>query len=224
MNKFKLNIFIIIIFISFIISILLINILSKKVLPIFMNYAVSKIKENSINTINEVVKEEVLNYDIQNIVYITKNEDNDIQLIDYDIKKVNTLLSNIIENIISKLSVLDIDEEKIKYNNGFIYEVPIGVIFDNIFISNIGPKIPIKITLTKDITANILTSIKEYGINNALLVISINISINEKVIIPFITKDVNISLDIPISIKLIQGNIPIYYGEVLERKSNFLVQ
>lgn len=224
-RNIRLNIFISIIFVCFIISLFLINILSKKVIPIFMNYAVSKIKENSIKIINDVVKEEMLNISIDDLIYITKNNNNDIQMIDYNTRKVNTILNSTTTNVLNKLNDLKIsDLETLEYKNGFIEEVPIGVIFDNVFFSNMGPKIPVKLTLAKDVYSNILTSIKEYGINNALLTISINISVNEKVIVPFITKDVSISLDIPISVKLIQGNIPIYYGEVIEKKSNLLVQ
>lgn len=190
-----------------------------------MNYSESKIRENSIRIINDVVKEELLNISMDDLIYITKNSDNDIQMIDYNTKKVNAILNLTTTNILSKLNELKITNLKTsKYKNGFIEEVPIGVIFDNVFFSNMGPKIPVKMTLTKDVYSNILTSIKEYGINNALLTISINISVNEKVIVPFMTKDISISLDIPISVKLIQGNIPIYYGEIFEKKSNLLVQ
>ncbi len=224
-KNIRFNIFISIIFICLIVSIFLINILSKKVIPIFMNYAVSKIKENSIRIINDVVKEEILNISMDDLIYITKNNDNDIQMIDYNTKKVNAILNSTTTNILSKLNEVKITNlERSEYKNGFIEEVPIGVIFDNVFFSNMGPKIPVKMTLAKDAYSNILTSIKEYGINNALLTISINVSVNEKVIVPFMTKDISISLDIPISVKLIQGNIPIYYGEVFEKKSNLLVQ
>ena len=54
------------------------------------------------------------------------------------------------------------------------------------------------------------------------LEISIDVSLNEKIVIPFISKTVNVSASVPISLKLIQGNIPIYYGNGFSKNSNIL--
>ena len=73
-----------------------------------------------------------------------------------------------------------------------------------------------------DVYSNIKSNIKEYGINNVLLEIMVNITVNERVIMPFISEQTKISVDVPVSIKLIQGNIPKYYGTGISRNSNIL--
>lgn len=224
-NNIKFNIFIIVIIICFIISIFTLNIFSKKVLPIFMNYAVSQIKIKTTSLINKVVSEEVSNIsNLDELISITKNSSNDIQMIDFNSGYVNKLLVSTTKSLLNKIENNNIFDNSIisKYEDGFIYEIPIGSIFNNIFLNNLGPKIPLKINIIGDVFANINTEIKEYGINNALLEISVNVSVTEKVVIPFISENINVSLSIPVFLKLIQGNIPIYYGSGFERNSNII--
>ena len=224
-NNIKFNIFIIVIIICFIISIFTLNIFSKKVLPIFMNYAVSQIKIKTTSLINKVVSEEVSNIsNLDELISITKNSSNDIQMIDFNSGYVNKLLVSTTKSLLNKIENNNIFDNSIisKYEDGFIYEIPIGSIFNNIFLNNLGPKIPLKINIIGDVFANINTEIKEYGINNALLEITVNVSVTEKVVIPFISENINVSLSIPVFLKLIQGNIPIYYGSGFERNSNII--
>ena len=193
-----------------------------------MKYAVSEIKVKTTRLINEVVSEEVSNIsNLDELIFITKNSDNDIQMIDFNSSYVNKLLNSTTNKLLNKINNIEnnnlFDSSiVIKHNKGIIYEVPLGVISSNVFMGNLGSKIPLKINTIGDVLTNIDTEIKEYGINNALVEISINVSVTEKVIIPFLSEDVNVSLNIPVSLKLIQGNIPIYYGNSFEKKSNIL--
>ena len=230
-KNFKFNIFILIIITCFIISIFILNILNKKVLPIFMNYAVSEIKIKTTTLINEAVSEEISNIsNLDELIFITKNNDNDIQMIDFNSSYVNKILNSITNKLLNKIKNVENNNNYTffdnsitnKYNKGIIYQVPLGVISNNVFLGNLGPKIPLKLNTIGDVFTNINTGIKEYGINNALVEISVNVSVTQKVLIPFISENVNISLSIPISLKLIQGNIPIYYGSGFEKKSNIL--
>lgn len=193
-----------------------------------MNFVVSEIKSKTASLINDVVKEEISNiFNLDELIFITKNNSDDIQMIDFNSTYVNKILNSTTTTLLNKLK--DNNEicfnencNTIKYSKGIIYEVPLGLISDNIFLNNIGPKIPIKLNIIGDVYANINTNIKEYGINNALLEISINVSVNEKVILPFVSENINVSMSVPISLKLIQGNIPIYYGNSFEKKSNII--
>lgn len=83
---------------------------------------------------------------------------------------------------------------------------------DSTLLSNIGPKIPIKFSLIGDVTTNLKTDVKEYGINNALLNVSIEIIVNFRVSLPFTSDKITINNVFPISMKVIQGSIPSYYS------------
>ena len=89
-------------------------------------------------------------------------------------------------------------------------------------LSNIGPKIPVKISLVGDVSTNFSTEIVEYGINNALLKVIVNISVTTKVILPITSEDLTINANIPIGMKVIQGKIPNYYLNGFTTKSNIV--
>ena len=67
--------------------------------------------------------------------------------------------------------------------------------------------------------SNIETKITNYGINNAMMEISVNIELSEQVILPFVSKKIVYNVNIPIAIKLIQGTVPNYYFNGLSRNS-----
>lgn len=227
-KNIKFNIFISIVIICFFISIFVLNIFSNTVLPIFMEYSVSKIKNVSASLINRVVSSELANLkSINEMIIVTKGSEDEIQMIDFDSQAVNKVLTSITTGLLDNLKDNDafsdaFEGNSYKYSNGIVYELPIGVVSNNIFLSNLGPKIPVKLNMVGDVFTNVNTEIKEYGINNALVKISIDVSVNEKIVIPFISKTVNVSVSVPISLKLIQGNIPIYYGNGFSKNSNIL--
>ena len=81
----------------------------------------------------------------------------------------------------------------------------------NIILSNIGPKIPVKLNMVGDILTDIETKVTDYGINNVVIEVIVKVEVYEQVILPFGAKKVTINTDIPIALKLIQGEIPSYF-------------
>ncbi len=224
--KYKINIFIITIFISIFFTILLMTVISKRAIPIFMDYAISEIRNNSIAIINNAISAELSSFD-NNLMNISKNSQNDIQMVDFNSKLVNSILTDLTKNILIDLKKMETGKKELSFgklyvSNELIYSIPLGRATNNIFIANLGPKIPIKLNVVGDIYSNIKTDIREYGINNALVEIMVNVTLTERVIMPFKSNEIKISVNVPISIKLIQGNIPKYYGSGISRNSNIL--
>ena len=54
----------------------------------------------------------------------------------------------------------------------------------------------------------------DYGINNSIIEVVLNINLSIQVILPFTSKNIQISKNIPIETKIIEGKVPIYYGGV----------
>ena len=75
-KNIKFNIFISTIIICIIISIFILNIFSKKVFPIFMNYATSQIKTKSVLLINNVVNKHISNILVVGIGALLQMDDN----------------------------------------------------------------------------------------------------------------------------------------------------
>ena len=206
-----------------IISFLILYIFNLKAMPIIINYAdvqtkkvgIEVLKETGVKEINELVKKNEL-FDI------VCNDKGEIETIDFDTILVNEILLIASKNIRARLSEVengrnlpkelyyDLSFDKLK--NGIIYEVPFNVIFNNSFFYNIGPKIPIKIKYSGNVSLDIKTRVSEYGINSALIEIYIKAQVTQRTILPFKSKDVKLVSEIPVVMKVVKGNIPNYYN------------
>ena len=200
--------------------------IGKHITPIIQDYAEKQAKKISSIVISQAVTDEVIDYINQEEMFITtKDDSNNIQSVDFNSAAINQVLGKVsksvksylkklesgeIENLnLSDTSVFNVNQKKLK--NGIIYEIPTGIIFNNGLLANLGPKIPIKLSLIGDIVTDINTDIKDYGINNAVIQVSMKITISEQVIFPYDSSQIKVETNVPVAMKLIQGNVPGYY-------------
>ena len=174
--------------------------------------------------------------DAEELFKVTYNKDGEIILIDFDTKKTSKILSNMTSLVElnmraveeGKIDMIELPENSLSNYNmdllskKIICEIPFGLTTGSSLLSNIGPKIPVKISLVGDVSTNFSTEIVEYGINNALLKVIVNISVTTKVILPITSEDLTINANIPIGMKVIQGKIPNYYLNGFTTKSNIV--
>ena len=189
----------------------------------------SKITKYVVN--NAYVREKVIFYagDIYDIV---KSDDNEIKNIIYDSGVINDLVNSITDRVYNMVNMLeygDLSKLNIRENilstdednkDGIVLLVPSGLITNNYLLSNLGPKIPVKISLTGEFESLVSTDVKEYGINNAMLTIYINIKVSEQITMPFITDKITVENKIPIFMSLVNGTIPNYYISGFNKNSN----
>ena len=190
----------------------------------------SKITKYIVN--NAYVREKV-NYYANDIYDIVKDSDtNEIKNIIYDSGVINDLLDSITSRVYNMFNMLeygDLSKLNIRENilttsvndkDGIIMEIPNGLMTKNFLFSNLGPRIPVKLSLTGEFESYISTDVVEYGINNAMITIYINIKVSEQITIPFITDKVSIENKIPIFMSLVNGKIPNYYIGGFSKNSN----
>lgn len=201
----KKNILIITFILIVVLSIIIINILSSKALPFFYKYSKLETKKIISKLVNSSVTEYVKdNIDKDKILITTKDINGNIKSIDFNTVEVNRILvgtSKLVEDNLKKLE----KDKKIAF------ELPSGIILGNNIMNNIMPKIPIKLELIGNIICYINTDIKNYGINDALITIYIDVVAEEKILLPFSSATTKIETKIPIVMKLIEGDIPSYY-------------
>lgn len=232
--KNKGNCFLLFIFLFLISLFFTFRFISKKASPILMDYAEMEITKLSNIIINKAISKQLVeNASIDDLFIVTKDNSGEIKTIDFNSVVVNKFLSTTTSSIQLSLKQIEEgnidllelpDEILIQYDEknlkrGIIYEIPSGVIFGNSLLSNLGPKIPIKFSLLGDINSNIKTKITNYGINNALIEVSMQIKVTEKALLPFLSKKIVVENSVPISIKMIEGSIPSYYFNGIDRES-----
>ena len=90
-----------------------------------------------------------------------------------------------------------------------------GMIFNNTILNSLGPKVPFKVELVGGVNSETKINVKEYGINSSLVYVILDINITMQVIMPFKSKIISTNKDIIIDSKIIQGEVPNYYGGIM---------
>ena len=124
-------------------------------------------------------------------------------MINFDTYESTRLTNEITYNIQDKL-----DDISIKDNGYIIREIPLGIVFNNGLIRNIGPKIKIRVDIIGNILTELNSEIKPYGINNALIQINVKIVVKGRVVLPIESKNIMIENTVPISINVVNGSVP----------------
>lgn len=215
--KKKFGLLICILLLILIISIVLVKIISDKITPLVMDYSIGQMKKITSIIINRSINSDILDQsDMNNLFIITKNASDEVLTISLDSIIVNKITDNISDACEDNLRLIEegkYRELKSKFNLGEEYfYVPSGIIFKNTLLNSIGPRIPINLKIIGNVTSGIKTEVKEYGINNSLITISSEITVEMMVILPFSSDYISITNLVPISIKLIQGKVPNVYG------------
>ncbi len=209
-----------------IIALVIVKIISGKIMPILIKVAELEAKKHSTFIVNEAVNN-IINYNDEkyNIFITTLSKDGEVRAIDYDTNAVNKLLNEITISVQKNLVKMMNDDGEALNNDVYgdrkkvIAKIPVGVVFNNSILSNIGPKIPIRLHYIGDISSNVKTKITPYGINNAVIEISIRLDMTAQLYMPFVTKSIKLENSIPIATKVIQGSIPNYYGNGILKDS-----
>ena len=95
-----------------------------------------------------------------------------------------------------------------------------GSLTNNGFIANVGPTIPIKMSFLGQVNCSLDTKVTNYGINNLYLETSIKVEVKERITMPKMSKDSTIKVKAPLTIKIIQGVVPEYYGGSFSQDSH----
>lgn len=222
----------IVFFFCIFISFFCVSILGNKVNPILLNYLNLEVERVTANVIDVSVNDVLANELVDDLFNVSKNSNNEIEMIDYNTKEVNSLLKKINENIYSKL--LRLEEGKVddfvlsssllgnnykKVKSGIVCEIPMGALTGNGFLSNLGPVIPIKMSFLGHVNSSLKTKVTSYGINNLYLEIYVHVEVKERISLPRSSKDITIEIDAPLSIKIMSGVVPEYYGGIIDKNS-----
>lgn len=202
------------------------RILKKRVTPVLLAYATNESKKIATFLINDAISKKVVEeLTVDNLFLLTKNDKGEIVSIDFNSVIVNKILSvttNTVEISLRYVEQGRFDELELSdtllvqyedsFKKGNFYGVPLGVVFDNSLLSNLGPKVPVKIHLVGSIISGIETKVTNYGINNAMIEVYVHLQVNLQVILPFVSDTIQVDTLVPIAMKLIQGSVPEYYA------------
>ena len=199
-----------------------------------MAYAESETRKLTILVINKAITKQMSDSWANDIFDVVYNNQGEIILIDFNSQNTSKILSTMTSLI--ELNLRAIEEGKIDMlelpNNsleaydmdlldkGIINYIPFGIATGSSLLYNLGPKIPVKLSLLGDVVTGFSTDVTEYGINNALIKLMIDVKVDTRIILPIISKEITINASIPIAMKVVQGKIPDYYMNGFTSRSN----
>lgn len=172
---------------------------------------------NVLYAILNAVIEEQVNVQIMETAILESS--GNVITIDYNVEMINSIVCNVVNRTLSIVHRLQngVKDDLILsgyediVNESLLYYVPLGMVFENYLIAYLGVNLPIKYQIVGKLKGEVISSVQEYGVNNALIEIKLCVSGKTNVLIPLMTKEVDISLEVPLVIKIIQGEVPDYY-------------
>lgn len=204
-----------------------IHYINKIISPKLTEYASIEIKKLSNLIITKSIKTETLEkLNIEDLFIITRNEKDEILTLDINTITLNKIILSSTINIQENLKALEqgkINSNNDENKNGVVLKIPLGQIYNNFLLNNLGPKIPVKLKILGDMETKVNTNIKNYGINNALIEITLDIKVKEKVIMPINTEEIIVTQTLPLAMKIIKGTVPNYYSGEINKSSTFSI-
>lgn len=207
------------------------NVFNKKITPKLVEVATRNIDKLTYNLFNDYTMISSLDDELlTNVLTLHKNQKNEIINISYNLKNAYTIVNTLASRLKSDYQSIESGDKKIEYydeelsdmNDGLILSIPVGVASDKIFLTNLGPRIPIKVKFIGTLLTNLKTRVQNYGINNVLIEVYVDVSISHEITTPVTFQNKEMNYEILIGAQVISGEVPSYYGGLYETKSNIL--
>lgn len=200
-------------FASLLVTLFLVTIFVKNISSGLTEYIAKTVnKENTLILKEAFSHSQNSNIDIDNLIMVVKNSKEEITEVNFDMKSASELLSSITGYMNEHIS---------DYNYlGYRIDVPIGILSKNPLLTNVGPKIPIKVELSDVALGNVKTVVKPFGINNALVEVYLDIILRSSILYPFEVIEENTSYSSLITSKIITGKVPDFFGGTINSKSD----
>ncbi|WP_409288722.1 sporulation protein YunB [Peribacillus sp. SCS-37] len=210
-------------FILFILSCLFsVVIIDRAIEPIIINIAKSEIKRVSSEVINESMDENISEHDMEDLIIVHFKKDGNTPAFSFNPKIYNSIRSQATKDIQRKLGINEdqqfyekdsknkVDSDKFK---SLVYHIPLGVVTHNSLLANMGPKIPVKMSLIGNVEPDFKTKFTDAGINNTYLELFALFKINVQIVIPSYSEKMLVEQEISLGGIFIPGEVPDYYSD-----------
>ena len=186
------------------------------------NIVIKNVNKSVYNSVFVIFgREELGSEELLNVINLNKNNDGEVISIDYKLDIAYDVLTDCMNSLYDEITTLDMDSlYKSGVNN--IYYLPMGLIYNNVLLDNLGFKIPCKINFISDIDMGFKTKVKNYGVNNLLVELYMVIDIKSFIMSPSTYKEFGETYEIIVASKIVMGRIPMYFGDSIEKSSSIV--
>ena len=202
-------------------SLVILNWFSKSLLPTVIAYGDYECENTIVNMTNQIVEQFNDMVKTESIIEFNEAESS----LNYNVEILNSISVTAISKLQYYLHRLEkgdyndvalknsFSEGRLSLNEGIVYSIPVSKVFNNSLISSLFGNVLIRYKMIGQISGEIVSEISEYGINNALVEIKLRVNAKVQSIAPSMTNEKKIEIYVPLSMRLLQGEIPdILYG------------
>lgn len=183
------------------------------ILVIIDNYFDDKsevfIEKEATTIISDILTETIDKSEIpkisNNLIKCLYTKDQKVNSVYIDSCVANAILTSINYNL-SKLLKEGTIEESIEE-----IDLPFGMLISKALFTTLGPNINIEVLPVSMYKTDIKTDLKEYGINNSIFEVYLNVVIEVETIIPLKQQTINYNTNVLLASVIVQGEIPYYY-------------
>lgn len=159
------------------------------------------------------------------LVIIERDNEQNIQLIDFDMVKVNQLSTAIVMDIEDTYSSIEEGNYQVTDDtyyqrrmkevsqNGIISRVSIATLLHLPLFQPIMPTIPVRYKHLSSVSSSVVKKIENYGVNHVMVELSIEVTMNLTMIYPFFEQYHSHTIKIPVLLEIFQGQIPLVYTQ-----------
>lgn len=158
---------------------------------------------------------------------VTENGKGEITSIDYDMEHIYELAGDFTELIESSMNE-NIDvlpyqsfDFKKQDSDGIVLALPFGIVSDSVLFSNLGPNIPVFIHFIDSVLSQVKTNVTDYGINNVLLEVYLNVKISYEIVSPVMEEEKTLEYQLLMDSKVIQGVVPNWFSGAYQSQTTF---
>lgn len=201
--------------------------LNKQLMPTYLQYAEVQTEKIASYVVNKAVNSRTSSVlDVNDIIVDLPSEvDNMIttkfntEIINQVRSETTTLVKEYLEQAengdlthLPNLENVEYDVGRMEAGDGIVFFVPLGQAANLPLIGNLGPKIPIRFHIIGNVHSNVESSVREFGINNAIVEVTVLLEVNVQIIVPFASKAASVEQKIPVAIGLVRGSVPQIYS------------
>jgi sporulation protein YunB len=168
--------------------------------PVIESVTVNEAKMESVNIINHVVLTEI-NHNpasYQNLILVNRDAAGRVLSVTTDVAKMNRLKAQVISSV----------QQSLNGNTDSTVQVPLGTLLGSNLLHGIGPNIPMRLTLSGNISAEFQSTFESAGINQTRHRITLNVGASVYSFLPGFDTTTEVTTSVLIAETVIVGTVP----------------
>lgn len=180
----------------------LIFVIDQHLKPTLAKIAEAKTKAVATNLVNDTIHKEIVEHiRYEELVEIKTDQSGRVVMMQPNTREINKLATKMTTKIQQALKEMEKQEIKI----------PLAQVFNNQFLSGIGPWIRVQVYPMGTVDSEIIDRFQEAGINQTRHMIYLRTIAQIRIVVPLVTAELKIPSEMLIAETIIVGDVPRFY-------------